>query len=347
MENKVETLEGNEMSGNTTEPTFRKKVRSAMLTVQLSHFKDLENIFAYLEHFKAFRYILACKHDGPTDEHVHIYVQYDNARSLDSRYLHGSHLEAALGSAQKCIAYLKAEDTKHKVAGVKSVVVYENGEAMNKGGALKVSDVRQMDFKDLGEIDARMYRVAKEIIEDKKKLEAVDSWLNDYDIEVIWIVGVSKSGKTTYSKKLGRAERLKGKDVQIMSWSKNGQINKIGPDNAEVLIMNEWRDYKMKFTDFLEVLTNEAINDVKNSSYFNQNLQKIIINTQQWPQDIYTNIKEDRTQIYRRIKKLIVFYPNHEFKSYEDVNPDELEHRKHDYMEQVSENEETTVSELE
>lgn len=294
MSEKVETIMGSNNSGNTKEPSYKKKVRNAVLTVQLSHFKDLEGIFKYLEHYKAFKYILACKHDGPSDEHVHIFVQYDNARTLDSRYLYGSHLEAAMGSAQQCIKYLKAEDTKHKVAGVNSEVVYEKGEPKLKGNLNTIADLKEI--KNMDEVDPRHLNTWLKI--KSNKIE-VNEWHKK--VKVIYIWGDSGVGKS-YSilKTLILNHESEFDEIKHIGDFWHG----IGGDYVEgVAVYDDFRDSDMKVSEFINFIDYNIHNlNYKGGSAKNK-YRLIIITSVQDPKEIYKNVKgEPRKQWIRRMK---------------------------------------------
>lgn len=298
-------INGNKNSGNTTEPSFKKKVRNAILTVQLSHFKDLEKIFQHLEHYKAFRYILACKHDGPTDEHVHIYVQYENARTLDSRYLYGSHLEAALGSAQQCITYLKAEDTKHKLAGVNSEVIYEKGEPRLKGNLNTIADLKEI--KNMDEVDPRHLNTWLKV---KSNKISINSWHKK--IKVIYLWGESGIGKSySVMKELILNGESEFDEVKCI----NNFWHGIGGDEVSgVAVYDDFRDTDMPAKEFINFIDYNIHNlNYKGGSAKNK-YHLIIITSVQNPEDIYKNLKgEPRKQWLRRLKILNLneLLPNH------------------------------------
>ena len=80
----------------------------------------------------------------------------------------------------------------------------------------------------------------------------------------------------------------------------------------------------MKFTDFLEITSNEHQYNTKHGGFFMPNLQKIIITTVQKPKEIYKCVNENREQIYRRITKIIEHYKTgNEYKMIEFNNIEE------------------------
>lgn len=309
---KVETNKESNALGNTNNAkalsVFKKKCRNAILTIQKSiKEEELQLIINYLQHYKAFLYLLITEHDGPQTPHYHAYVQYDNARTLDSRYLYGAHLEEALGSAEKCIAYLRAEDKKHIAANVKAKVIYEHGEVKTKKGLL-IKDIMEMDDDEINNLDWKMWKVANDIKNKQKAKQAVNEWLKlNNKPKVVYITGDSGTGKTylTKSKVIKQVEKH-NYNVQIIEFTEGGFINIIGEREAEICVINEFRDSNVKFTTFLQILTNENINNVKGSYYYNPKLKKIYINSIISPLDIYKNIHyEKRYQIERRLDKII------------------------------------------
>lgn len=335
------TLEEHDSSGNTIKPrsrlirkyedgekevdtekfkekmrSFKVRARNVILTVQKEGEKNLNNLIKYMKHFKAFNYILITKHDGPSVEHFHIYVQFNQPRTIDSRYCYGAHLEESFGSAKSCIKYLKCEDKKHKAANVNYEMIYEEGKPKLKGGRIK--DIENMDEKEIKKLPAMMYNIAKKIKNDKMTKDAVDEWLKVKDIKVEWHYGLAGTGKTYYAKMIGREYRKQKKDVGVISFDKNGFIHYIGNlEQCELLIINEFRDSNMNYKDFLEILTNEHQYNIKGMSLYPLNINRIIITSQQRPDEIYKNVKEDKNQIFRRINELMKHEKDeHGFKAY-------------------------------
>lgn len=289
-----ETKTGKENLGNTSNQVFKKKCKNAILTVQKSKFDEIENIFKYLEHYKAFNYILACKHDGPSEEHVHIYVQYDNARTIDSRYLYGSHLEQAMGSAQKCIAYLKAEDTKHKLAGVKSETIYEKGEARLRGNINTIKDLKEI--KNIDEVEPRHLNTWLKV---KSNKIHINEWHKK--VKVIYMWGESEMGKSlSATRQLIFNHEEEFDEVKHIGEFWHG----VGGDEVfGVAIYDDFRDSDMKASEFINFIDYNVHNlNYKNGSAKNK-YHLIIITSVQDPHEIYKGVKgEPRKQWLRRMK---------------------------------------------
>lgn len=323
------TNEEHETLGNTNSKIskFKIRARNVIMTLQKSKEDKLEDLINYLTHFKANNYILITKHDGPTEEHYHIYIQYSEPRTIDSRYCYGAHIEKAYGSSQKCIDYLKCKDPKHKAANVNYELIYEQGTPKSRGGRIK--DVEKMDDKDLKKLPIMMYNIVKKIKEEQRQRDVIDDWLEVKDIEVEWFAGKAGTGKTYHAKEIGREYRKEGRVVAAMSFDKNGFTHYVGDIwNCELLIINEFRDSNISYKDFLEILSNEHLYNVKGSSGYTTKLSHIIITSQQLPEEIYKNVKEDREQIFRRISHLVLHdkQSNGDYQrtTYEDVLSDDL-----------------------
>lgn len=297
-------------SCNTNEPLkesheYRIKSKNICLTLNGETMKKLEEILNYLGKYKACNYILACGHNLP-DKHIHIYVQYENATSISTKWLFGAHVEKCEKSAQANIKYIKGEDKKHKMLNVKSEILHEWGEARLNGGGNRIKDIINMNDKQIKNQDWKMYNVIKKIKNDYEDEKNIDKWLEDRDIKVYWHCGKSGSGKTYSCKNRARELRAKGIKVAVINFDTNGFAHIIGSKDAEMIIINEFRDTQIRFKDFLEILTNEYVYNIKGGHVYFSNLNEIWINSIQYPELIYRNCDEDRYQIERRITKIYV-----------------------------------------
>lgn len=307
---------GNENSGNTIGRVFRKKVRNAILTLQKSKFDKTDKIVNYLEHYKAFKYILICEHDGPSEEHRHIYVQYNNARTLDSRYLEGCHLEEALGSAQKCIEYLKAEDNKHIAVGVNSTVIYENGEPTLKGNLNTISQLKEIS--DINDVPVRHLNAWQKVKNNKIKIE---DWKKK--IKVIYIWGPSGIGKSlSVIRTLIFNDESEFDEVKHVGDFWHG----IGGDCVEgVAVYDDFRDSDLKASEFINFIDYNIHNlNYKEGSAKNK-YNLIIITSIQDPKNIYKGVKEKTKKQWLRRMKIINLNNIHVYNEDHDDLFDNLE----------------------
>lgn len=292
-------MEGNdkrkENLGNTTNQVFKKKVKNAIMTLHKSNFDKMELIIKYLEHYKAFKYLLICEHDGPNEEHRHIYVQYENARTLDSRYLYGCHLEEAFGSAQKNIEYLQGEDKKHKDLGIKSTQIYENGQASFRGNINTIGQLKKIT--DINDVPPQHFNTWNKVKNTKIKLT---EWHKK--IKVIYIY-CKDSG-------IGKSYLIN----KVMNWNKFEEFDEVkhvgefwhginGDEVNGVAVYDDFRDSDMKASEFINFIDYNIHNlNYKHGSAKNK-YSLIIITSIQNPYDLYKNVHgEPRKQWIRRLK---------------------------------------------
>lgn len=299
-ENEIEHLDENLK-------TFKIRARNVIMTINEKSMKFIDEIVKYVKK-KGATYILVCQHDQPQN-HLHLYAQFIDVRVIDSKFLHGSHVEKCFGSAQQNIKYCKGEDEKHQKLGIECRTIYEDGEPKMRGG-LNIKAIKEMTEDEIDELPPNLYNIAMKIKEQENEKKAVDDWLKDQIIDVEWHVGLAKTGKTSYAKMIGRRYREQGKKVLVVSFDKNGFTHTVGSKECELLIINEFRWEKYSFTDFLEILSNEHQYNLKNGSCFLQKLEKIIITSQQQPIELYPALLEDRNQIYRRIENVYIHKRN-------------------------------------
>lgn len=303
----------------------KSKGRNFMIVIQESHFQFLDNIIDYLQNLKAFNYLLACKHDGPEHPHIHIYVQFNNPSRLSNNKLFKSHFEVCRGSAQKNIEYLKAEDEKHKSLNVKSEIVAEIGEPKLNGGVRKLNEYLEMTDEEIFNENWKILNTVKKIKQERKKEDdlkyLVKNILNHDKLKVQYFTGVSGSGKTYKVAEIIDEYWKEGKKVAWISVDKNGFWEVKGSEEAELLILNEFRDKNVNFKDFLEITSNEHCYNVKGSNVYFRNLERIIITSRIDPHYIYQDTKEDKKQMYRRINEVWNFHIDHTY----DIEPFEYE----------------------
>ena len=196
---------------------------------------------------------------------------------------------------------------------------YEEGFPKYRGGHISTQDVIDRwleDPKSIDQLDYRYYNVYTKIINDYERKNQFAQWRKNVlagkkSIEVEWHVGLGGTGKTYTA-----AESTTDNDA-LVDFTKDGQFaNTLGDvEHAHTLILNEFKDSGLDFKTFLALLTNEKVINIKGSQIYPQTLKKIIITSQQYPHMIYLKAGEDRTQISRRIDKIIVHSKNNGYKS--------------------------------
>lgn len=139
----------------------------------------------------------------------------------------------------------------------------------------------------------------------KNEDQEVLDWLEVKEIEVDYYTGESGSGKTYAAKQIGRDYMKKGKKVAIINFDVNGFVKITGPEEAELLIINEFRDSCLRFHEFLGILTGEdGVNPKGKEKVFFRNCNRIIITSIIEPWELYKKVNESKEQIKRRIKRI-------------------------------------------
>lgn len=305
--NQVSKEVGNEVPSNIIEGTseeqkdFVRKSTSFFIEIPNKNMKNIDRYIKYLKLMGNVKYMLVGKHDGPQLEHYHIYCQYTSTRTLHSKDLDFSCIDPnKIKSPKAILAYIKAEDKKHRELNVQSDIYYEEGEPPHQGGK-SLKELMKLNLEERKNLPPCQLLSLYKCEEKIKQVEAIDEWLKIQNVKVEWFWGPTRCGKTYHAKMIGQKYRQEGKMVLIIKYDKNGFAHTIGTDEAELVILNEWRDSCMKYTDFLEILVNEHQYNIKGGSEFLPNLKHVIITSQQHPKEIYPNVKEDHEQIYQRI----------------------------------------------
>lgn len=142
-----------------------------------------------------------------------------------------------------------------------------------------------------------------------KELRELKNRYNDYLESIqninkpktcIYITGLAGTGKTTLAKDIA-LKKYKEDDICISDAGKNPFDNYYG---EKVLIVDDYRDYIMSYTDLLRLLDPYTNSNV-GARYKNKNLARcelIIITSTKTPVELYPNVNEERYQLYRRIQ---------------------------------------------
>lgn len=118
--------------------------------------------------------------------------------------------------------------------------------------------------------------------------------------QVLYITGESGSYKTTYAKIL--ATKLFGEDEIYITASGNNPFDEYYGEKC--IIMDDFRDSNLSFSDLLKLLDNNTSSNV-GARYSNKSLarcQLIILTSVKPLNDLYNGVGEDRFQLYRRCK---------------------------------------------
>lgn len=296
----MSTIEMSTVGAGNTIAAPNKQGRNFIMTINEKTIEYTGNIIKYLEGLKGFVYIIVCEHIGQENKHYHLYVQFETVKRISLKKLLGAHVDNCFGSAQQNIAYVKAEDDKHKKLGITSKLIYENGTPKTKGGIPSIKDVQNMSEDEIKELPINLINCARKA---KQEVEA-DIDINDFhkNIRCIWIQGPSGCGKTRLAIELIKEFSDKyGTKFNRVKYEGTFWLN-IGT-TAKIALYDDFRDSHMKPSEFINFIDyNKHPMNIKGGSKIN-NYEFIIITTVQKISEIYRNItyEEPRFQWERRL----------------------------------------------
>lgn len=236
-------------------------------------------------------YLVACREKAPSTghEHMHVYVQFPNARRLSMKKLAGAHIEVCRGSPKQNIAYIKKDG---------DIIAEEGAPRLNY--VPTIQEAKKMEDKELEGLNLNLFNIAAKIQAEKKK--SIDP--KDYykEIEVYWIWGESGAGKTRYAVR----------DMLKRNIEKFNEVKMVGEfwhgvqEECEVALYDDFRDSHMKPTELINFIDyNRHIMNIKGGSVRN-NYKLIYITSLQDPNEIYKNVPEEsKRQWLRRLKEII------------------------------------------
>lgn len=166
-----------------------------------------------------------------------------------------------------------------------------------------------LHYKRLYQYDARKLRDVDTLY--KNYLEIKKNETGDRNMKVIYLSGASGCGKTTLAKAL--ATKSYGWDEIFISSSSNDVLD--GYYGQKCIILDDLRDSVMNFEDLLKFLDNNTNSSVK-SRFSNKQLVRcelVIITSIKQPRELYTDVKEDKHQLYRRISEYMYISKQGEF----------------------------------
>lgn len=294
------------------------RFRWAFIEVNPSLIKHYNEIAEELKKAK-FKYYLAGWHRNEIDEngkikndHIHIFVQWINPKELGEAFLrkiYYAHVSPHEDyNPVGIIKYIKCEDKKHKDAGITSEIIEEIGIASSSGKFPSMAEVKEMDREERQNLGPQYRGIIKEINTNEI---AAESYLNKIynkkkQIKITWIYGEGGHGKTQLGYMMLRDRIEDDKKTGLIYWDDSGMANlesdyKDRPEEINILFWNEFRDSRLRFDNFLQYALNEKAYRILYDNIYFRDLEEIIITSSQKPENIYSNIQENRKQIYRRI----------------------------------------------
>ena len=290
------SLPGNTIAG--------KKARNYILTINEKSLAHYEEIKDYILNLKSNIYYLCCEHIGQENKHYHVYCQFKTPIKLSVKKLYGAHFEISFGSAQQNIAYVKAEDDKHKKLQITSKLIDEEGEPKFNGGFKTIKEVEEMSKEERKELPLQYKKIVDAINTEEDNDLDINDWYKE--VQVVYIQGPSGCGKSLKAMKIIKKNEdiLKGKFNEVNY--QNGFWNGIG--KAKACIYDDFRDSCMPANEFIKFIDyNVHTMNVKGG--YKQNKYELIIITSVQPiETIYKNLTGEPREQWMRRTKVINFY---------------------------------------
>lgn len=279
---------------NEEKKEFKINGRNFMLTINDKVMEHEKEIIKYFQKYKAFQYMLICEHDKPQIHH-HMYVQLNQARVINSKYLYGAHIENCYGSAQQNVNYLRALDEKHIRKGIKSKDIYEFGTLKERGGR-RIKDILKMNDEDVMNMDINQMNAIFKIKGIPKT--KIEDWHKDVKIYYVW--GPSGIGKSLYAKELVKEH---GYDEFTELKHIGNFWNCGGIEITGAAIYDDFRDNHMTASEFINFIDYNVHSMNFKGGYTKNKLNLIIITSIQSPNEIYKTCQgEPRNQWMRRME---------------------------------------------
>lgn len=285
-----------------------KKARDWMLTINPASLPYYEDIKTYLMHFESLNYILITEHFGQKKKHYHVFCQFKNGIKLDFKKLHGAHAKKRWHTPQACYDYLLCNDPKHKRKGVTAEVIYEWGIIRLSGKAQTIANIKKMTPEERDELDPRLYNIANKIIEEEREKTEWNEILNEIREnnlkapEIIYVTGEPGKGKTYGAIK--EATNKEPDNNKIGRVQINNNFFKFINENAETLIINEFRPTQLYASDFLEFTDKYGFSANIKGGFKFVRPKRIYICSTVSPFNLYKEDNEKNRQFLRRITKL-------------------------------------------
>lgn len=308
------------------------KGRAALITVQ----HGFNEVFEYLKGLE-YAYLLIGGYEqgetqiGEDKKHCHIYIDFGKQKGLTKIYKYiqqfGSfdvmHHHDSNFAVNYCTK-LEKEDKDGKIIKVKEAfdnqqVIYEDGVyelvAFGKGARSdlkkKLDAYNSIDDFILNEpeLNAKFRGGVRDYYRVKNSNARVSSMLDFMDgtkkIFVEYHTGNSNAGKTYSAAKIGKQYLEEGRLIALITFDNNGFAHVEGTEDAEIIIINEFRDKKVQFDDFLQYLENTKAYNIKGGDMLFPKLKKLIITSVIPPEELYAHEYKASEQIKKRINRII------------------------------------------
>ena len=247
------------------------------------------------------KYLISAVETAPSTghKHIHIYVQFTNARNLDLKKCCGAHIENCRGTPQQNRNYIIKDGN----------VLDEIGEFYQQGGfgGRSIKDIMDMDYEDVIKLDFRYFNILQKI---KKNTERLLIGNKKKDLTVYYLYGPSGIGKSHTAKKLLEHLAVPGTPYDDVKYDNGFWIGM--HENTDYCIYDDFRDTDVKPNEFIKFIDyNYHVHNIKGGEIIPK-YKTIIITSIKSPWELYHNKSdEEKYQWIRRMK--IYTYSNNKW----------------------------------
>ena len=273
------------------------------LTLESAAYIKWKHIHAYMCSRKKPSYSLVCEHDGPEYPHIHCLYQFDNPKNISSKFLLGAHVEEAVWSPQKYVAYCKAEDEKHKALGVSSTVLLEEGVLATAGGR-SIAQVKAMSETERETLGIQYKNIIDKMNEKERREASFFEMLEEIKRdelkgpEVYYIEGQPGEGKTYGAYKLALS-KFETHDIGRIKFC--NQFAVIDNEDAKCFVIEEFRASDLRASELLQLMDKYGTNVNVKGGFVHLRPKCLIICSIFSPTELYKH-DELSEQFVRRLK---------------------------------------------
>lgn len=281
--------------------------------LSIEFYQDIEDYFTSRS---GFQYLICAEHDGPSHVHRHMYVQFNKTTYITSRRLFGAHIDPCYGSAQQNIAYVMAEDNKHKTQGVKAIKINEIGSPLYKGGNWSVRAIKEAESPD--ELPGVLYNTYQKIKNKQKSDDEFFRMLEEIEndslrpIKVIYFIGRPGHGKTYNAYKYALRHYKKEEITKVTI--NNNFFEFVGSHEDKCLVVEEFRPSQLHPSSLLQFTDKYGYSCPIKGGHKYVKPECIIICSIIHPSRLYREEKEElNEQFTRRITHLYEVNNDHSY----------------------------------
>lgn len=291
--------------------------------------KNHENMIEYLKSLN-YKYIIIGGYEigEKSSENLHFHCFIDFGKRIKLKNIqkqikgNGDFRICNFGDSESCREYcikLEKDGFKVKEKFDNNQIIFEDGEfeKLSFGQGQRNDILKKIEenpnLDDFMKNEIETYIKYKNGIRDIYKLKNRESTLRtrlkymkgEMGLKIEYHTGNSRCGKTYTAAEILEKYMDLGLEIAIIDFDEAGFAMIDGSENAEIVLLNEYRDSVLKLSDFLKLTTNEGRIRIKGGDFLFKNMKRLIITSIIKPEDLYKNVKnESKIQIKERITEI-------------------------------------------